>query len=181
MRRRSQLSRKYHPDAPSTSSSESIESRTSRFQTISQSYHVLSDDALRRSFDQSSSYIRPSYTPARQQSGFSGGSAAAWNTSSSDNAARRDRANYAWMHPTRQRGPTAAEAGASRPDPFQTEDGFQTPMGDHFVRFAAREARARSRATKFGPRKGSPFSSGTEGFGAKAEVCSSGLTRGFDC
>ncbi|KAL8293610.1 hypothetical protein RQP46_000311 [Phenoliferia psychrophenolica] len=176
-----ELSRKYHPDAPSTSTSESIESRTSRFQTISQSYHVLSDDSLRRSFDQSSSgssYVRPSYSSARNQSGFGGGSAAAWNTTSSDNAARRDRANYAWMHPTRRRtGPTAAEAGASRPDPFQTDENDKTPMNDHFMRYAGRDAKARSRAAKFGTRKGSPFSSGTEGFGAKAEASLAFLLR----
>ncbi|KAK4701720.1 hypothetical protein P7C70_g4509, partial [Phenoliferia sp. Uapishka_3] len=175
-----ELSRKYHPDAPSTSTSESIESRTARFQTISQSYAVLSDDSLRRSYDQGSrgsSYVQPSYRPAQNQSGFGGGSAAAWSYGANDNASRRERANYAWSHPTRRKGePSAAEAGANRPNPFATDEKMgATPMDDHFMRYAGREAMQRSRAgsraaQKFGQKKGSPFSSGTEGFGAKAEV-----------
>lgn len=113
--------------------------------------------------------MRPSYTAAQNQSGFGGGSAAAWSTTANENNARRDRANYAWAHPTRRRGPTAAEAGAARPDPFETDEFGRVPMNDHFVRFAAREARSRARAAKFGSsRKG--FSSGTDSFGAKAEV-----------
>ena len=47
---RLQLSRKYHPDAPSTSSM-TPEQRTTRFQQLSQSYSVLSDPNLRKSYD----------------------------------------------------------------------------------------------------------------------------------
>lgn len=39
-----QLSKKYHPDAPSTSEGEDIEARTRRFHAISEAYSTLSDD-----------------------------------------------------------------------------------------------------------------------------------------
>lgn len=181
-----QLSRIYHPDAPSSSSSESIASRTAKFQHLSQSYAVLSDDTLRRRYDQSlegyASGRRPTYTSGaghESGSGFGGGAAAAWSTGS--NNARRERANYAWSHPSRRGADSseAKEAGERRQEQFRRGQGAgqSAQMDDHYKSFATREARTRLRTQanqtrQHGPAHhapGSPFSSGTAGFGAKAE------------
>ncbi|KAM0752693.1 DnaJ-domain-containing protein [Meredithblackwellia eburnea MCA 4105] len=186
-----ELSKKYHPDAPSTSTGESQESRTARFQSISQSYAVLSDDDKRRSYDfdlrggsggrgnwgtTSPSQRRPAYASSQGASGFGGGSASAW--SSTMNSERRQSANYAWNHPSnRKKGGAGAasaaqEAAGARADPFRTEERDAFFGDDHYSRFAAREARARSRAAQklgMGGTRKSHFSSGTESFGAKAE------------
>ncbi|KAI5480813.1 DNA topoisomerase 2-associated protein PAT1 [Pseudohyphozyma bogoriensis] len=164
-----ELSKKYHPDAPS-SASESIESRTTRFQQISESWTVLSDESRRRQYDAQlggggRAYgSRPTYTAAgSESSGFGGGSAAAWSTT--ENEARRSRANYAWN--ARKKGPSAAETAQGRNDPF-TQSRTKT-HADHFSAYHARDARARSRANeKHGHMMGKGHSNGAAMFGAKA-------------
>ncbi|GAA5977627.1 hypothetical protein JCM21900_000314, partial [Sporobolomyces salmonicolor] len=59
-----ELSRKYHPDAPSTSQ-DTPEQRTARFQALSQSYSVLSDPSSRKSYDLSLS--TPGVPPHRRR------------------------------------------------------------------------------------------------------------------
>ncbi|KDE08869.1 hypothetical protein MVLG_00967 [Microbotryum lychnidis-dioicae p1A1 Lamole] len=191
-----QLSRKYHPDAPSVSS-ESVESRTARFQTLSQSYTVLSDDTSRRQYDAtlggspSSSFgSRPRYTSGAAhevgRSGFGGGSGAAWSWTSAENEARRERANYAWSHPTRtSKNPrndeqyqeyTQAGSGSAG-SPFHPNRDTRT-SDEHFQTFAAREASMRGRGrgpapmsakAGFNSSGSSRFSTGTASFGAKAD------------
>ncbi|SCV71913.1 BQ2448_4607 [Microbotryum intermedium] len=189
------LSRKYHPDAP-TVSSESVETRTARFQTLSQSYSVLSDETSRRQYDstlggggwgRTTSYgSRPRYTSGAAhevgRSGFGGGAGAAWSWTSTENQARRERANYAWSHPTRARknGPTNNEQYQEQQqqqagNPFNPARDTRT-SDEHFQTFAAREARMRGRGPAAMSAKGgfnssgsSRFSSGTANFGAKAD------------
>lgn len=169
------LSRTYHPDAPSTSSSDSQESRTKHFQSLSQSYSVLSDETLRKQYDASLSGRgtyggRPTYSTAgREQSGFGGGSAAAWSASTT-NEKRRSSANYAWAHPssrTASAGASASQTASQRSNPFRRGD-YGGPSENHFETFQARENRARERAQE----RNGGFSA-TAGFGAKAAVCSS--------
>ncbi|SCZ88680.1 BZ3500_MvSof-1268-A1-R1_Chr2-1g04567 [Microbotryum saponariae] len=188
-----QLSRKYHPDAPSVSS-ESIESRTARFQTLSQSYSVLSDDTSRRQYDAtlggsaSSPFgSRPRYSSGAAhevgRSGFGGGSGAAWSWTSAENEARRERANYAWGHPTRTRKNPRndghyqeyTQAGSGSGNPFHPNRDTRT-SDEHFQTFAAREARMRGRGPApmsakagFNSSGSSRFSTGTASFGAKAD------------
>lgn len=160
-----------------------MESRTSKFQAISQSYSILSDDSSRKIYDQTihGSYgRRPGYTSgagheAGSRSGFGGGS----SYSSGENSARRERANYAWSHPRRTSAsnPTAGSGEAQgRAEPVRNRpgNGPTTASEDLFSRFAAREVRSRARAAAsnrhhttsqhFGT-----TSSGTEAFGEKAE------------
>lgn len=165
-----ELSRTYHPDAPSTSSSDSQESRTKHFQSLSQSYSVLSDETLRKQYDASLSGRgtyggRPTYSTAgREQSGFGGGSAAAWSASTT-NEKRRSSANYAWAHPssrTASAGASASQTASQRSNPFRRGD-YGGPSENHFETFQARENRARERAQE----RNGGFSA-TAGFGAKA-------------
>ena len=178
-----QLSKLYHPDAPSTSASGSLESRTAKFQAISQSYAILSDDSARRQYDQTTEGSfgrRPGYTTgggheAGGRSGFGGGNAA-WSPTAGDNAARRERANYAWSHPRRNRmgGDGNPSASAERAAPLRNRpgEGPATNTQDLFSRFAAREVRSRARAAAnrhhTSARDYNAGTSGTEGFGSKA-------------
>ena len=162
-----QLSRTYHPDAPSTSSTETQETRTARFQSISESYATLSDDKRRRHYDAVSGSHhgrRPRYTTGSAhapRSGFGGGAGAPW--SNGENDARRQRANYAWQHPARRSGPQAAP----RADPFAKRKDY-SQVDDHFATFAQRDARTRERAAASS--HGNNLSNkGAAVFGAKAE------------
>lgn len=183
------LSRKYHPDAPSTSS-DTPEQRTARFQQMSQSYSVLSDPAQRRSYDLSrtGSSIpphrrrpnhHPGYTSASPGMGYAPGSSSggrrdgAWT----DNDERRSRANYAWQHPGRGKsaGEQASKTAHARADPFASMRSRAAPSTtDHFATYAGR-ARARGAAAQkqqqqqsgyAGPHTGSHYQAGTSVFGA---------------
>ncbi|GAA5921794.1 hypothetical protein JCM3775_001822 [Rhodotorula graminis] len=183
-----ELSRKHHPDAPSTSS-ETPEQRTERFQQLSQSYSVLSDPSTRRSYDlaRTGSAVpphrrrpgHPGYTAASGGMGYSGAEGradGAWT----DNDERRTRANYAWQHPSRSGFKSAGEAAGgqaqARTDPFASRRSRATQSGsatDHFATYAARQsARAAQQATMGGAAGagGSHYRAGTSVFGAaKAE------------
>lgn len=92
------------------------------------------------------------------------GSHSAWSTTSSANDERREKANYAWAHPSRHSNPTAgaSQSAASRPDPFASRRTAERAE-DHFDTFAARELRTRLRnAANARP-------SATASFGEKAE------------
>lgn len=170
----------YHPDVPSTSN-DSTEVRLAKFHAINAAQEVLTDDRLRSEYDRSLTgyHRRPTYTQGGpSQSGFGGGQAAAWST---ENNYRRERANYAWAHPSRRGGEAnSASANArAREDPFArtAADNNGPSMDDHYHRFAKQQARANSRTQAMKNRQhfaanGSPFSSGAAGysaFGAKAE------------
>lgn len=176
-----QLSKQYHPDAPSTSSSSvSPEDRLAHFQSISASYATLSDDSLRRSYDAnlgaSAHGRRPRY--ARGHSGFSssgvGGAADSRPWSDGENERRRERANYAWAHPSSSTRRSAGADARNRSDPFAgTSNGGRgaAGVGGHseslFRAFAAREAFARDRAA--GGMGAGASASATSAFGDKAE------------
>ncbi|BGP24971.1 hypothetical protein JCM10295v2_003891 [Rhodotorula toruloides] len=147
-----ELSRKYHPDAPSTSS-ETPEQRTTRFQQLSSSYSVLSDPEQRRSYDLSRTGAaipphrrrpgHPGYTAASPGMGYAsdGGRAdGAWT----ENDERRSRANYAWQHPSRRAQPgtgqDAASAAGARPDPFASRRSraYHFAGTDHMATYAGR-------------------------------------------
>ncbi|KAM0791174.1 hypothetical protein ACM66B_005658 [Microbotryomycetes sp. NB124-2] len=174
-----QLSKTYHPDAPSASNTGSPEERLARFQSISASYATLSDDSLRRQYDATLSPAghgrRARYTSgAAHHPMYNRPDSAAW--SDGENDARRERANYAWQHPSSRRrtGPTAAEAASQRGDPFGFRRSAAASAGSHFDSFAGREAWARERrGADFGASTsaadGRMFGSGTSAFGAKAE------------
>ncbi|GAA5925190.1 J domain-containing protein [Sporobolomyces koalae] len=153
-----ELSRKYHPDAPSTSSM-TPEERTQTFQQLSQSYSVLSDPALRKSYDLSRggggaggpghhrgrSRHHAGYTRGSGGMGYAPGNYG----SNSTNDERRQSANYAWQHPQRGRAGANSQqqqyeqAANSRPDPFAQRS---TTSDDHLERFAKR-ARMRHEQT----------------------------------
>ncbi|GAA6001428.1 J domain-containing protein [Rhodotorula paludigena] len=185
-----ELSRKFHPDAPSTSS-DTPEQRTARFQQLSQSYSVLSDPDQRRSYDltRTGSSVgqhrrrphHPGYTSASGGQGYAAGSGpadGAWT----DNDERRTRANYAWQHPSRSGQKSAGEAAAgqaqARADPFASRRARATHGAtDHFATYAGR-ARTRSEQASAGGAAaamgsgaaGSHYRAGTSVFGAaKAE------------
>ncbi|GAA6058426.1 hypothetical protein JCM3770_000466 [Rhodotorula araucariae] len=178
-----ELSRKYHPDAPSTSS-DTPEQRTARFQQLSQSYSVLSDPSSRRSYDltRTGSTVpphrrkgHPGYTAASGGTGYSGADSAersdgAWT----DNDERRQRANYAWQHPSRSGFKSAGEAAGThahaRHDPFASRRARATQSTtDHFATYAAR-ASARHAQQAGGAAGaaagGSHYRAGTSVFGA---------------
>ncbi|POY74594.1 hypothetical protein BMF94_2355 [Rhodotorula taiwanensis] len=180
------LSRKYHPDAPSTSS-DSPEQRTARFQQLSQSYSVLSDPDQRRSYDLSRTGStvpphrrrphHPGYTSATPGMGYDRGGRddGAWT----DNDERRTRANYAWQHPGRGKsaGDQAAGTAQARTDPFANRRSRAQPSTtDHFTMYADR-AKVRSSQARAnmgtnaqtgyaGPHTGSHYQAGTSVFGA---------------
>ncbi|BGP40426.1 hypothetical protein JCM10449v2_004388 [Rhodotorula kratochvilovae] len=179
-----ELSRKYHPDAPSTSS-DTPEQRTARFQQLSQSYSVLSDPSSRRSYDlaRTGSSVpphrrkgHPGYTSASGGMGYSGADAAgrsdgAWT----ENDERRQRANYAWQHPSRAGFKSAGEAAGAhahaRHDPFASRRARATQSApDHFATYAARaSARHAAQAGTGGAgagAAGSHYRAGTAVFGA---------------
>ncbi|KAK4048321.1 hypothetical protein OIV83_004843 [Microbotryomycetes sp. JL201] len=173
-----ELSKTYHPDAPSSSTNDSPEERLARFQSISASYATLSDDSLRRQYDASLSPAghgrRARYTSgAAHHPMYRRSDTAPW--SDGENDARRDRANYAWQHPSaRRRNSTTEQAASQRSDPFGFRRSASAAAGNHFDAFAGREAWARERrGTDFGASSSSPdgrmFGSGTGAFGAKAE------------
>ncbi|GAA5975801.1 hypothetical protein JCM11641_005878 [Rhodosporidiobolus odoratus] len=175
-----ELSRKHHPDAPS-SSSETPEQRTARFQQLSQSYSVLSDPQQRKSYDLSrtGSSIpphrrRPGYTAASGGMGYAGGGEGAGYT---DNDERRERANYAWQHPKRgtSAGEQAAGAAGARTDPFASRRGRTSgaQTADHFSAYAERArirhtqaVAAASRAGQGAAGEDSHYRAGTSVFGA---------------
>ncbi|KAK4051086.1 hypothetical protein OIO90_004826 [Microbotryomycetes sp. JL221] len=170
-----ELSKTYHPDAPTSSTSGSPEERLAKFQSISASYATLSDDSLRRQYDATLSPAghgrRARYTSgAAHQPTYHRSSDAAWSDGMNDE--RRERANYAWHHPSRRRsGPTAEQAASQRADPFATR---RSAASSHFDAFAGREAWARERrgadwTQSAGGTDGRMFGSGTSAFGAKAE------------
>ncbi|BGP16536.1 hypothetical protein JCM10213v2_004538 [Rhodosporidiobolus nylandii] len=178
-----ELSRKHHPDAPSTSS-ETPEQRTAKFQQLSQSYSVLSDPEQRRSYDlqRTGSAVpphrrrHPGYTAASGGMGYSGAggrSDGAWT----ENDERRERANYAWQHPKRGQsaGETAGASAGARPDPFANRRSRAAPSSaDHFSAYAerarVRHAQQAAAASKAGAGDGSHYRAGTAVFGAaKAE------------
>ncbi|GAA6028366.1 hypothetical protein JCM8097_006996 [Rhodosporidiobolus ruineniae] len=142
-----ELSKKHHPDSPSTSS-ETPEQRTAFFQKLSQSYSVLSDPDQRKSYDLSRSGsavpphrrrpTHPGYTTASGGMGYSGAGSEAWT----ENDERRERANYAWQHPKRGQGAgeTAAGAAQARVDPFASRRGRSSGASatDHFQAYARR-------------------------------------------
>ncbi|GAA5865829.1 hypothetical protein JCM1840_006266 [Sporobolomyces johnsonii] len=176
-----ELSRKYHPDAPSTSQ-DTPEQRTARFQALSQSYSVLSDPSSRKSYDLSlstsgvpphrrRSHHHPGYTPASGGTGYAPGG----YSSTSNNDERRRTANYAWQHPSRRNpapgaGAGAAEAAAgARPSPFTSA---RANAGDHLDRFAQRARVRHAQATAAGGAGAADahYRAGTSVFGAeKAE------------
>lgn len=173
-----QLSRIYHPDAPSTSTSDSVESRIARFQAISSSYAVLGDDRLRKEYDMTLGSFG-----GRRGGGYTSGRAnepanmrSSW--SPGENTARRERANYAWQHPQKRNGPqtyTTRPAGANQPNPFsrRERDGF--PATDHYHRFATQDARTRQKmaAANSHSRSGSSQTFvGVDTFGEKADEVS---------
>ncbi|GAA5983352.1 hypothetical protein JCM10908_000251 [Rhodotorula pacifica] len=186
-----ELSRKYHPDAPSTSS-DTPEQRTARFQQLSQSYSVLSDPDQRRSYDLSRTGSsvpphrrrpnHPGYTAGSPGMGYAAGSSGgrsdgAWT----DNDERRSRANYAWQHPGRGRtaGEQAQGAAQARTDPFANRRSRAAPSTtDHFAMYAGRArvrhsqaqaaggAGAAQQSSYAGPHTGSHYQAGTSVFGA---------------
>lgn len=135
------LSRKFHPDAPSTGSM-TVEARTARFQALSESYAVLSDDGERRKYDQTrrssagarSGYV---YSPSNEAGTAGRYGGASWAA----NEERRRTANYAWQHPSRRSGP---QSSARRADPFAQRTTTTTDPFNHFEAFAARERRRAS-------------------------------------
>ncbi|GAA5826012.1 hypothetical protein JCM10212_003908 [Sporobolomyces blumeae] len=179
-----ELSRKYHPDAPSTSSM-TPDQRTERFQQLSQSYSVLSDPSSRKSYDLSRgssgspahrrgrSGHHPGYTRASGGMGYAGGGGG--GAYASRNEERRQNANYAWKHPSARGGPTpgstASADASSRPNPFATRANA-SGAADHLERFAKR-ARMRQEQTIGRDARGSTdghYRAGTAVFGrAKAE------------
>lgn len=178
-----QLSKTYHPDAPSTSSTGTSEQRLARFQVISASYATLSDDSLRRAYDSSLSpshhgrrarYTRghPGYTTGTAANASSGG---AYNAtydrpwSDGENERRRARANYAWAHPaSARRAGAAADAASARADPFgNTPSGGGAGTESLFRSFAAREAFARGRSAA--ANSNGTATGATSAFGDKAE------------
>ncbi|GAA5863283.1 hypothetical protein JCM3774_000841 [Rhodotorula dairenensis] len=194
------LSRKYHPDAPSTSS-DTPEQRTARFQQLSQSYSVLSDPDQRRSYDLSrtgssvSAHRRrphhPGYTAASPGMGMGGGAASTGRSDGAwtDNDERRSRANYAWQHPGRGKsaGEQASGTAQARTDPFANRRSRAAPSTtDHFAMYAGRAQRVRhsqqaraagagataqSGGTSYaGPHTGSHYQAGTSVFGAAKAV-----------
>ncbi|GAA5839299.1 hypothetical protein JCM11251_006031 [Rhodosporidiobolus azoricus] len=179
------LSRKHHPDAPSTSS-ESPDARLAKFQQLSNSYSILSDPDQRRSYDLSRTGSavpphrrrpghHPGYTAASGGQGYAGGtSSGAW----SENDERRERANYAWQHPKRGQsaGETASGQAQARTDPFASRRSRAAPSStDHMSAYAQREAirNAQAAASRAGQQKGGQghhYMAGTSIFGhAKAE------------
>ncbi|GAA5880274.1 hypothetical protein JCM16303_003875 [Sporobolomyces ruberrimus] len=146
-----ELSRKYHPDAPSTSSM-TPEERTSRFQQLSQSYSVLSDPNLRKSYDLSRGGLG-GHRRSRHHAGYTRGSggmgyAQGGYSQTSGNDERRKTANYAWQHPQRGRagansssspGSQAQGQANSRPDPFAQ----RSSRGDDHLASFQRRARMR--------------------------------------
>ncbi|GAA6001561.1 hypothetical protein JCM10207_006724 [Rhodosporidiobolus poonsookiae] len=144
-----ELSRKHHPDAPSTSS-ESPEQRTARFQQLSQSYSVLSDPDQRRSYDLSRTGSsvpphrrRPGHPGYTQGSGGMGYAAGRSDGAWTENDERRERANYAWQHPRKgtSAGETASGAAHARPDPFASKRSRAAPSSaDHISAYARRQA-----------------------------------------
>lgn len=98
-----------------------------------------------------------------------------------ENSARRERANYAWQHPTSRHprsNPASASSSASSAaggfNPFSRREGNAYPAEDHYHRFATRDARMREqRAAANGFQSPGTGPTGTEGFGAKAEEVSS--------
>ncbi|GAA5915032.1 hypothetical protein JCM6882_006762 [Rhodosporidiobolus microsporus] len=184
-----ELSRKHHPDAPSTSS-ESPDQRLAKFQQLSNSYSILSDPDQRRSYDLSRSGSsvpphrrrpghHPGYTSASGGMGYSGG--AGGGGAFSENDERRDRANYAWQHPKRGQsaGETAPGAAHGRHDPFASRRSRAAPSSaDHFTAYAERarirhaQAAAAASASRPGQQRGEGhhYMAGTSVFGsAKAE------------
>ncbi|GAA5894151.1 J domain-containing protein [Sporobolomyces salmoneus] len=180
-----ELSRKYHPDAPSTSSM-TPEQRTERFQQISQSYSILSDPNSRKSYDLSRggpgspshrrSRTHAGYTRGSGGMGYAAGGYSAQN-SASGNEERRQSANYAWQHPQRGRAgagasqrSSAEEAAQARADPFSQRAGRGD---DHLMRFAKRAARLRTTTMGAGTAGGTAgrvdehYQAGTAVFGRK--------------
>ncbi|GAA5959222.1 hypothetical protein JCM3765_005112 [Sporobolomyces pararoseus] len=177
-----ELSRKYHPDAPSTSSMTPDE-RTARFQQLSQSYSVLSDPNSRKSYDLSRGGTgSPAHRRSRHHAGYTRGSggmgyAQGGYSQTSGNEERRKTANYAWQHPQRGRAgasansSTAEGAAHARPDPFAQ----RSQRGDDHLASFARRARMRHEQTMGRGTSGSAtvdghYKAGTAVFGrAKAE------------
>ncbi|GAA6012038.1 hypothetical protein JCM11491_000149 [Sporobolomyces phaffii] len=176
-----ELSRKYHPDAPSTSSMTPDE-RTARFQQLSQSYSVLSDPNLRKSYDLARGGPgAPAHRRSRHHAGYTRGSGGmgyapgGYAPSSATNDERRKTANYAWQHPQRGRAGAnassqtrAEDAAHARPDPFAQR---AARGDDHLANFAKR---ARMRHEQAMGRTSSSvdghYKAGTAVFGrAKAE------------
>lgn len=93
---------------------------------------------------------RPTYTSGAAHetgSGFGGGKGSGgW----SSNSARRDRANYAWVHPARnmRQAAEARDAAEKRKEGFRRGQGAgeSASVDDHFRSFATREARTRLRS-----------------------------------
>ncbi|CEQ39475.1 SPOSA6832_00992 [Sporobolomyces salmonicolor] len=170
-----ELSRKYHPDAPSTSQ-DTPEQRTARFQALSQSYSVLSDPSSRKSYDLSLSTPgvpphrrrpphHPGYTPAAAGMGYAPGGYGSSATATANEERRRNR-----PHPSRrQAGPGAADAAGARRARSRRAGGG---AADHLDRFAqrARVRHAQAAAAETRTTGGAHYRAGTAVFGAeKAE------------
>ncbi|GAA5854228.1 hypothetical protein JCM8547_001742 [Rhodosporidiobolus lusitaniae] len=187
------LSRKHHPDAPSTSS-ETPDQRLAKFQQLSNSYSILSDPDQRRSYDlqrggsaqpahrRRPGHHHPGYTSASGGMGYSGGrGGGGMGMGGSENEDRRERANYAWQHPKRGQsaGEQAAGAAHARHDPFASRRSAYGPSqtADHFSAYAKRasmrnEQQWAAQTSKTGGKKTDDhhYRAGTSVFGAaKAE------------
>ena len=130
----------------------------------------MSDDLARRQYDASLSPAghgrRARYTSgaAHHPSAARPDPGAPW--SDGENEVRRERANYAWMHPSSRKRTSAQQQAQTRTDPFSSRS--QATTGAHFDAFAGREAWARGRRGEW-TGEGKTFGSGTSAFGAKAE------------
>lgn len=162
---------------------------------LSQSYSVLSDPDSRRSYDlaRTGSAVpphrrrpsHPGYTRASGGMGYSGADGSGGGRSDgawTDNDERRERANYAWQHPSRSGGYRSAGEAASghahaRSDPFASRRARANQGGGATDRFATYAARASARNTQQAGTGaggagagGSHYRAGTSVFGAaKAE------------
>lgn len=158
------------------------EQRTTRFQQLSQSYSVLSDPNLRKSYDLSRGSSSGGHRRSRHHAGYTRGSGgmgyAAGSPHRRDNDERRRTANYAWHHPSRAGNKAGGGAGGAtasaesaanaRPDPFAQ----RASRGDDHLASFAKRARVRHEQTmgRAAATADSHYQAGTAVFGrAKAE------------